>query len=97
MTEKELRNQVNDLNFKVQDIKKHNEILSDLYKEKNVLISNINNSFSDYAKNHPINVKGSFAITSYFDEEKIIGSGDKEIDFVINKLSEIISNLSACE
>lgn len=39
--------------------------------------------FSDYAKNHPINVKGSFAITSYFDEEKIIGSGDKEIDFVI--------------
>lgn len=51
MTEKELRNQLNDLNFKVQDIKKHNEILSDLYKEKNVLISNINNSFSDYAKN----------------------------------------------
>lgn len=40
--------------------------------------------FSDYAKNHPINVKGSFALTSYFDEEELIGGGNKEIDFIIS-------------
>ena len=61
MTEKELRNNISDISNKVEEIKNRNGYLSTIHKEKNVLINNIKDSFSNYV----INLIKNEGINSY--------------------------------